>query len=344
MKKLTLMAAAMLLSMMSFAQVNLENGLVAYYPFNGNANDGSGNSQHGTVTGNVVLTFDRFNTADKAYNFAGATTDYVKAAGANVLNLGSSDLSLVFWMRHGSGAQNTRLGFLALNNASGDSVFQVMQSVTNFQPPMGPPVMFYTPFFSYISNGGMSSSAVSCNTLQPADANPYADGNWHMIAVTRQGTNLTMRIDSVVFSSTAGNTYLLNIDTILIGSIAAYGVPGDLDDVMIYNRTLSTQELDSIYSLTASIPSVPTGVNAIEASIEVSIFPNPIKNSLQLSFPTAADYQVRIFDAAGRQVATETIQNNNTLELNTSTWAAGLYALQIRDDKGGVVVKKVTKL
>jgi hypothetical protein len=39
------------------AQVNLDSGLVAYYPFNGNANDESGNGNNGTVNG-AALTID----------------------------------------------------------------------------------------------------------------------------------------------------------------------------------------------------------------------------------------------------------------------------------------------
>lgn len=46
-------------------------GLVAYYPFNGNANDESGNNHNGTKNGSVSLTNDRFGNANKAYNFSG---------------------------------------------------------------------------------------------------------------------------------------------------------------------------------------------------------------------------------------------------------------------------------
>ena len=44
--------------------------LVAYYPFNGNANDESANANHGTVNG-ATLTEDRFGNANRAYNFTG---------------------------------------------------------------------------------------------------------------------------------------------------------------------------------------------------------------------------------------------------------------------------------
>ncbi|TAF12105.1 MAG: hypothetical protein EAZ75_03925, partial [Flavobacteriia bacterium] len=45
------------------------NGLVAYWPFSGNANDQSGNGNNGTVNG-ATLTTDRFGNSNSAYNFA----------------------------------------------------------------------------------------------------------------------------------------------------------------------------------------------------------------------------------------------------------------------------------
>ncbi len=44
------------------------DGLVAYYPFNGNANDASGSGNNGTVSG-ATLTANKDGDADKAYEF-----------------------------------------------------------------------------------------------------------------------------------------------------------------------------------------------------------------------------------------------------------------------------------
>ena len=44
------------------------NGLVGYWPFNGNANDESGNGNNGTVNG-ATLTTDRFGVANNAFSF-----------------------------------------------------------------------------------------------------------------------------------------------------------------------------------------------------------------------------------------------------------------------------------
>ena len=52
------------------AQVSTTS-LVAYWPFNGNANDLSGNGHNGTVNG-ATLTNDRFGSPNSAYNFNGS--------------------------------------------------------------------------------------------------------------------------------------------------------------------------------------------------------------------------------------------------------------------------------
>ena len=60
----------------------LTNGLIAYYPFNGNANDASGNGNNGTVYG-ATLTADRFGNPNSAYYFNG-TNNYITAAIPNL--------------------------------------------------------------------------------------------------------------------------------------------------------------------------------------------------------------------------------------------------------------------
>ncbi|TGO02755.1 hypothetical protein PN36_19610 [Candidatus Thiomargarita nelsonii] len=71
----TLHLIAIGLSWFSGAMADLSDGLVAYYPFSGNANDESGNENHGTVNG-VSLTIDRFGSPNSAYNFDG--NDYIQ--------------------------------------------------------------------------------------------------------------------------------------------------------------------------------------------------------------------------------------------------------------------------
>ena len=67
---LTITAA---LAIQAQAQTFLTNGLVAYYPFNGNANDASLNGHNGTNI-NATLAPDRFGVPNQCYDFNGTNS------------------------------------------------------------------------------------------------------------------------------------------------------------------------------------------------------------------------------------------------------------------------------
>ncbi|MES2727715.1 MAG: hypothetical protein V4643_11475, partial [Bacteroidota bacterium] len=73
MKKIVLIL--ILLPMLSKAQNTLTNGLIAYYKFDGNLADSSGNNNHGTNFGSQFTT-DKNNISSKAVNFNG-TSAYI---------------------------------------------------------------------------------------------------------------------------------------------------------------------------------------------------------------------------------------------------------------------------
>ncbi len=60
----------MLIGFVGLAQVIPKDGLIAYYPFDGNAQDQGSNNLHGTVLG-ATLTADRFGNPNSAYHFDG---------------------------------------------------------------------------------------------------------------------------------------------------------------------------------------------------------------------------------------------------------------------------------
>ena len=68
--------SAFLVVHIACAQVNLNNGLLAYYPFNGDAKDASGNGNDGTPQNGAQLTTDRFGNPNSAYYFDGID-DYI---------------------------------------------------------------------------------------------------------------------------------------------------------------------------------------------------------------------------------------------------------------------------
>jgi len=80
MKKSMMIASVLIVHLVCAAAAlgGLQDGLVAYYRFNGNANDDSGNGNHGTVHGAVPCQ-DRAGQANSAYCFDGVD-DFIEVA------------------------------------------------------------------------------------------------------------------------------------------------------------------------------------------------------------------------------------------------------------------------
>ncbi|CAB1063452.1 hypothetical protein D1BOALGB6SA_8235, partial [Olavius sp. associated proteobacterium Delta 1] len=74
------------------AFADLSQGLVAYYPFNGNADDESGNGNHGVVNG-ATVTEDRFGNLGSAYEFDGVSS-YIEIADNTALRISGTDFTL----------------------------------------------------------------------------------------------------------------------------------------------------------------------------------------------------------------------------------------------------------
>lgn len=204
------------------AQPSLTDGLVAYYPFNGNANDESGNGYTGTPDG-VTLTSDRFGEAEKAYFFDG-DGDHVRVEPApNFWSTGN--LTFSCWIKIQPGGQfqprilhNGTLD-VALNGTSGS-----------------PKVAF--------AGRGFNGLGYSMNLS--------SEVNYH-VAGSYDGTTAKLYLDGIEVAST---NVIWNFQTtslpLGIGRNLETGTDkfaGVIDDVRIYDRALSDVEIWELYSL-----------------------------------------------------------------------------------------------
>ena len=102
MKKLLFTAVAMLgLAAETHAQVPNyvpANGLVGWWPFNGNANDESGNGNDGTVNG-ATLSSDRFGNGDKSFIYDGLN-DWIVVSNPQNLPTGNSNRTFSCWFNY----------------------------------------------------------------------------------------------------------------------------------------------------------------------------------------------------------------------------------------------------
>lgn len=238
-----------------FAQIPLYvpgNGLLAWYPFSGNANDIGPSAHNGTVSG-AVLTSDRFNTQNAAYLYDGIN-DYISIAD-NVLSFRPQNLTISSWVRFNIAPSGHRM--IIAKNVNGN-----------------------TPAESVDMNYAGQLSSWFCNIGTPVANGPYltpsypvSAGTWYHVVYQFDDLNNRQQlyVNGVFTASSAVNSsvgYDNNVWTIGAefenGSLG-YFFNGRIDDIGIWDRVLMPCEINNLYLGTVNSSSV--GATASAAGI-----------------------------------------------------------------------------
>jgi hypothetical protein len=328
---------------------SLVNGLVAYYPFCGNANDQSGNGNNGTVNG-ASLTTDRFGNSNSAYSFNGVN-DYVEINN-NILSQinEKSSLSISYWYNTTSSENGCIWGHWGNTNALVGENAGLKSG------------HYY---------GGIDADNYSgCCSFSSPPISPYS--TWHNAIVVFDGnqpnnSKIKIYIDGILNTTIIGipNATTGNGTSVFIGRRNIdFGNFGDyfeglIDDIGIWNRALSQQEITQLFNQNQCITNITVTdtliinvgqlsyTNPVTYANNITIYPNPANTQVNISFNNITDLtggNINIVNSLGQQVATTPITltgTNTTMPLNT--WGGtGLYFVQILNAQGIVVdVKKI---
>ena len=213
-----------------------DNTLVAYYPLDEGsgtvAKDFSGNGNDGTINDNEG---DQWvdSKYGKALSFDG-TDDYVN--NPSLIGLSTSGLTFVFWSKQ----LGTRNFFMHPIGIFGGHRATIYVSPNSYR---------YSYKFS------------SINGINHEGFIGTFDGEWHLFAVSFDGTNIKCYVDgelkvtvNAIGSITGGDS------SVFIGTTGNGIAPagnwfnGIIDEVRIYNRALTEQEIKSIYQIGNPIP------------------------------------------------------------------------------------------
>ncbi len=227
---------------------DLNSGTVASYPFNGNANDESGNGHNGTVAG-ATLTTNRFGDADSAYSFDGVNDQIL--LDSDVMAVERTDaFSHSFWIRIPASNPSTLVVLSNMDPASnGEGIVAYVDA--------GRPSLWVQD----ISFGGMSVQATAT----------VNDGQWHHLAIAYDGSSsangVSMYIDGLLQTVSISEDSLT--DSILSSAPATIGAingllyyTGEIDDVRIFDHSLTELEVQNLYNENDAAPSVPAPIGA----------------------------------------------------------------------------------
>lgn len=211
--------------------VDVTTGLIAFYPFNGNANDASGNGNNGVINGTVSLTTDRNGNQNSAYNWA---------------NNNSSSNSTSF------------IRLPNLSNQFSNGEISIALWVMKYPNPIG-----IDPRILGIGENGLifdlnsSSLKVFMGLGLNTNTNPLGDNEWVHIVYTSNGTTGDSRfyINGSLIHQKNTNPDLTIISNTNVAwelgrkSTASFnGFGGKMDDIRIYNRTLNQSEVTNLFN------------------------------------------------------------------------------------------------
>ena len=224
------------------------NGLVGWWPFNGNANDESGNGNNGTVNG-ASLTKDRNGILNKAYSLDGLN-DIITINNSKNFNF-TSGQAISFWVKVNSFPPSSESIIFSQQLSSSTSAVGYNISVSasghlNYRYGNG----------SLASFGGVLFNNININ-------------QWlHVVCQYQNG------IGTVFINSQIINTYQANAQVGLPGVSLVIGddtwgagsgaknYAGVIDDISIFNRSLTQQEVNILNNgCQPSITSQPNNLN-----------------------------------------------------------------------------------
>ncbi len=325
-----------------------QNGLVGWWPFNGNANDESGNGNNGTVNG-ATLTADRFGNVNKTYSFDGVD-DYINCGNSNSLQLNYFTISV--WSNLNSSPN------WAVNPNGGG--FFIQKGCDNPNSPFDG--WSYRVF--YALPWGLTVDQYSNNRAFLEKNVTSLFNQWNNIIFSYDGNQLRLflngvRIDSMVRTDlTAINTndLLIGCRKELINNNCTLNdfFTGKLDDIAIWNRALSEQEIKNLYNGNICYQSVTvtdtllinmniSSFNPITYQNTIKIYPNPTQGNLTIDFGNISflsGYQMKITNSIGQQIFQTNI-NQKISNVNLSSFTTkGIYYVQLIDSKGVIAETK----
>lgn len=211
-------------------------GLVAYYPFDGNAIDESNNGNDGEVLG-ATLTEDRFGNKESAMLFDGNSSIIVPSSES--LNFGTSDFAISLW-------------FKAINN--GNQQYQILRKGNDFRTTgQGRWVI------SLDQSGRLRlvfEDSYGGNYVFETGEQQYLDSEWHhLIAIFDRDEVLSIYMDNKKVLETNDIRYfsrsVSSTNPMKIGQDDTGGTSkrfnGVIDEIRVYKRLLSDVEFADLF-------------------------------------------------------------------------------------------------
>lgn len=283
---------------------DISEGLIGHYPFNGNADDVSEFENHGENFG-AVLTEDRFGNLNSAYLFNG-TDSYITIPSSESLESPDTGLTMSAWINLD--------GYSLVGQSFGPVLMKSDNAANSFM---------YRLSISAVSVGSALNNWTNYTSLDTT----LVLNEWHHIAVSFCSTNVKFYLNNELIIDQAFTCDIIASDLPLEIGRDIPGITevfnGSIDDIRIYNRCISEDEIDELYLAD------PLSVESFQES-SFSISPNPSSGKISIQANKQAQFNhVQLLDGLGRLVQEDRFSPTTMQTLNYEGIKKGLYHLVI---------------
>lgn len=331
------------------------DGLVGWWPFNGNANEENIGSNNGIING-ATLTTDRFGNINKAYLFNGINNN-IQLAPINTKN----SISLSCWVLNQRVSTDGEWKGLVTNQDNNTQGF-LLQDNQNMR-------------YDFTVSNGSGYFDLYSNTLIKRNI-------WTHIVCIIETDSMKIYVNGDLENSISLGTYVLESNAnLFFGSrFSNEFYKGKLDDIGIWNRTLDSTEINQLYTGTVSqdictyfdtisvydtiavydtltyydtvqiavtdtliIDILLTGVAQPNNAKTIKVYPNPAKNVVIIDngdYSALNNYRLKIINSLGQEVFDSSI-NIPQFQIPVSVLGTvGLYYIKVFDDNNSLLETK----
>ena len=320
------------------------DGLVGYWPFNGNANDETGNGNNGTVNGATLIS-DRFGKENSSYSFDGVD-DYIELSDS----------------------------FFEGSTSVGSFTFYTSVKVNSYEPGN----IFNKE--GYWRTIGLSNTQVNGKNVfyfggsQPSPQqyfSIYSDSEfelnkWYNLMIIFNDGELKMFINGELDNSKTISLNTLDWSFLTAGNSTSTnhfgrGLPingnhlyfnGEIDDFIYWERVLTEQEVANLYASNSSnecstlvINTGALSTNPVTYNSTVNIYPNPANDQITIdcgNLDNVEGWNIKITNMLGQEVFSQPM-NTQQYVIPLHTWTGqGMYFVKIINAQNEVVnMKKI---
>ena len=302
------------------------DGLVGYWPFDGNANDASGNGNNGVVNG-PLLTSDRFGNNNSAFSFTvnssagwGSAQDRITVTNPTIPNDNSFAMSGWVNLESKPSPYNNRAQTLMGRwDINGTIIFRNQINYTG-------------QIFTTLADDGLNESVYSSGNV--------SYGNWEHVVITYDGSvlkhykngqltgqeTLNININTDSSNLTFGEVHMENGHWLLFS--------GKMDDLGYWSRALTQTEITDLYD--SDFLSTNTAIN----ESNVNIYPNPANDQITIdcgNLHNVEGWNIKITNVLGQEVFSQPM-NTQQYVIPLNTWTGqGVYFVKIINAENEVV-------